>query len=1123
MRVLTIEDRADDRELIARQLRRYMADLELVEVSNEDTLRQALEQGPCDLALTDYRLGWTDGLQVLHRVKERFPEALVIMISDSGDAEIAAEGMRTGLSDYVLKHHLVRLPAAIQSSLERARLQKELDRSLRELRQSHDELEGRVQERTVELAQANAALQQQAEELQSREQMLRLVLDSTPALISYVDAEYRCHRVNRTAERWFGLTTEEMMGHPLQDFLGPAAWEAIRPHVERALAGETVTYEQELPYEQGGPRWVRATYTPDRNETGRVRGFIAHLLDIGERRRVEEELQRSEKKYRNLVYHAPTFIYQVDFHGPRFTTVNDMMCEYIGYTREELMDMNPLDLLDPASQALFRARIQRWLRGEKPDESVEYCVRAKDGREIYALLDVTFTADEQGQPLGATVVGHDITARRQAEQEREQLLEQQENLLVQQEQLLADTQHQAAVLEATLAALTEGVLIRDLEGRIVRKNAAAGRMLGYTPEEWGRSPQEQAAQMEIRFPGQERISRVEELPFSRAMRGETVDGVLMTFRLPASDQARPYLISSAPIRLPDGMIVGTVTTARDISELHAIQAQLEEANTTLRLRNETLEIQAAELQVQSEDLQTQAEELRQQTEELLASEQALQESEARRQVAEAVALEQKRLFAVLETLPAMVCLLTSDHHIAFANRKFREMFGEPQGRPCFEYCYGQTEPCAFCQSYNVFKTGQPHHWEAIGPKGQVIEVYDVPFTDADGAPMILELDVNITERKRAEEALQALNASLEERVVERTKELELVSQRLAALMNALPIGASFSDDATCQRIAGNPTLLAQFEIGPTDNISASAPDAAVAGRQIRYFQEGREITDAELPLQRAVAEQREIPPIELEVQLPSGRRWITEASGAPVRDQAGSITGGIAVTVDITARRQAEQERERLLVQVRQDAETKETLLREVNHRVKNNLGAILGLLYAQMDRPGTAAHEEYQVAIQEVAHRIEGLSVAHELLSASQWQPLPLDGLAQRIVTTALPPQAKAQVVVGGQPLPVLVSPDQAHTLALVFNELALNVDKHASSNERSVQASIDITREDGTILLRFRDDGPGYPEEVVTGRQHGVGLVLLYNLVRQNLHGQMMLYNEGGAVAEIRFPAMV
>ncbi len=138
MRLLIVEDRAEERELIALRLRRRFANLELIEVANAADLDRALEQGAFDLILTDYALGWTDGLQVLRRVKDCFPDVPVVMFTESGSEEIAAEGMRMGLSDYLLKKRLERLPAAIQAGLDRAQLQRELERSQRTLRQAEE-------------------------------------------------------------------------------------------------------------------------------------------------------------------------------------------------------------------------------------------------------------------------------------------------------------------------------------------------------------------------------------------------------------------------------------------------------------------------------------------------------------------------------------------------------------------------------------------------------------------------------------------------------------------------------------------------------------------------------------------------------------------------------------------------------------------------------------------------------------------------------------------------------------------------------------------------------------------------------------------------------------------------
>jgi PAS domain-containing protein len=103
-------------------------------------------------------------------------------------------------------------------------------------------------------------------------------------------------------------------------------------------------------------------------------------------------------------------------------------------------------------------------------------------------------------------------------------------------------------------------------------------------------------------------------------------------------------------------------------------------------------------------------------------------------------------------------------------------------------------------------------------------------------------------------------------------------------------------------------VLKQFELAPGDNLSASASDPAAAGRKVRFYQNGRPVNQEELPLQRSVAENRDIPCVELEVQLPSGRSWMAECYGAPVRDAKGNVVGGVAVTVDVSGRKMAEQQ-----------------------------------------------------------------------------------------------------------------------------------------------------------------------------------------------------------------------
>ena len=148
-----------------------------------------------------------------------------------------------------------------------------------------------------------------------------------------------------------------------------------------------------------------------------------------------------------------------------------------------------------------------------------------------------------------------------------------------------------------------------------------------------------------------------------------------------------------------------------------------------------------------------------------------------------VKAERQRLYQVLETLPVHVALLTKDHHVSFANKSFRKQFGESHGRHCFEYLFNRTGPCENCETYEVLKTNTSHNWIWTGPDGRNYDTHDFPFTDSDGSQMIMEMGIDITERKKAEEDLRDANMRLQKSLNELalTQQKVIQQERLSAL------------------------------------------------------------------------------------------------------------------------------------------------------------------------------------------------------------------------------------------------------------------------------------------------------------------------------------------------------
>jgi PAS domain S-box-containing protein len=243
---------------------------------------------------------------------------------------------------------------------------------------------------------------------------------------------------------------------------------------------------------------------------------------------------------------------------------------------------------------------------------------------------------------------------------------------------------------------------------------------------------------------------------------------------------------------------------------------------------------------------------------------------------EALRAERQRFNDVLETLPAYVVLLTPDYHAIFANRVFRERFGESQGRRCFEFLFDRGEPCEDCETYTALKTMAPHQWEWTGPDGRIYSVFDFPFTDTDGSTLILEMGIDVTERNRAEQALR--EASLYTR--------NLIETSLDPLVTISADGKIMDVNSGTELTTGVPR---DRLIGTDFSDYFTEPEKARQGYR-KAFHEGFV---------------RDYP---LAIRHTSGRVTHVRYNASVYRDETGVVQGVFAAARDITELKRAEEE-----------------------------------------------------------------------------------------------------------------------------------------------------------------------------------------------------------------------
>ncbi|MFA5096075.1 MAG: PAS domain S-box protein [Candidatus Omnitrophota bacterium] len=249
--------------------------------------------------------------------------------------------------------------------------------------------------------------------------------------------------------------------------------------------------------------------------------------------------------------------------------------------------------------------------------------------------------------------------------------------------------------------------------------------------------------------------------------------------------------------------------------------------------------------------------------------------------------ERQRLYGVLEALPVYVVLLSEDYHVPFANKFFRERFGESGGKRCYEYLFKRNEPCENCESYKAMKTNAPHHWEWTGPDQRNYDIYDFPFVDSDGSRMIMEMGIDVTAHKKAEAELKGHRDNLEALVKERTLELQMILDSMPSMVfykdkqnNFIRVNRAFESamGLTKKELEGKSV----FDIYPQEQAEAFWKD------DLEVINSGK----AKFGIIEAV-------------DTSEGTR-IVETDKIPYLDAQGNVAGIVGFTLDVTERKRAE-------------------------------------------------------------------------------------------------------------------------------------------------------------------------------------------------------------------------
>jgi PAS domain S-box-containing protein len=312
------------------------------------------------------------------------------------------------------------------------------------------------------------------------EEKLRAIADALPVLISYIDKEQIFRFANKAYETWFERPLSAILGRPVNEVMSPAMYEARRPYLERALAGESVSYEVDFDRSTGAAA-TQVIHVPHRDSSGRTLGVYVVVSDNSERKLAERRIAESEARFRSIANSAPVLIWVTGPEGKR-EFVNQAYLDFLGLTYAEALDFDWRRALHPDDLSRILAEepaIEPSLRVI----TVEARFRRSDGEWRWLRSESQPRWGPEVEHVGFIGVAHDITEAKKAQEELRQINETLERRVEERTAQLAATE---ALVGSFFEHSTEchAILVEEDGGfRYQEVNPATLRLYGMTRDQ----------------------------------------------------------------------------------------------------------------------------------------------------------------------------------------------------------------------------------------------------------------------------------------------------------------------------------------------------------------------------------------------------------------------------------------------------------------------------------------------------------------------------------------------------------------------------------------------------------------------------------------------------------------